>query len=107
MKIYTPVKNATGVWCNVYFQNGVGETNDPHLIEWFKSHGYEIEKSDVKVQKIEEIHQKEAPKNENPISDQFDSMTPNELRDWAKANGLGSKIKNIRNKEKLIEIIRG
>lgn len=107
MKIYTPVKNATGVWCNVHFQNGVGETNNPHLIEWFKSHGYKIEKSDFEVPKTEKISQKEAPKNENPISDEFDSMTPNQLRDWAKANGLGSKIKNIRNKEKLIEIIRG
>ena len=100
MKIYTPVKNATGVWCNVHFQNGVGETNDPHLIEWFKSHGYKTEKSNLEVPK-------EAPKKETPILDEFDSMTPNELRDWAKANGLGGKIKNIRNKEKLIEIIRG
>ena len=37
----------------------------------------------------------------------FDSMTPNELRDWAKANGLGGVIRNTRNKEKLLEIIRG
>ena len=37
----------------------------------------------------------------------FDAMTPNELRDWARANGLGGKIKNTRNKEKLLEIIRG
>ena len=37
----------------------------------------------------------------------FESMTPNELREWAKANGLGGVIKNIRNKEKLIELIRG
>ena len=37
----------------------------------------------------------------------FDSMTPIELREWAKANGFGNKIKNIRNKEKLIEILRG
>ena len=110
MKIYTPVKNATGVWCNVHFQNGVGETNDPHLIEWFKSHGYEIEenqKSCLKSSESDEISQNIEFKTENLVKDGFDSMTPNELRDWAKANGLGSKIKNIRNKEKLIEIIRG
>ena len=37
----------------------------------------------------------------------FDAMTPNELREWMKANGYGSKIKNIRNKEKLLELLRG
>lgn len=106
MKIYTPVKNATGVWCNVSFVNGVGETDNPHLIKWFKSHGYEIEKNEVYAEKYEEISQKEVCKTENQTLD-YDSMTPIELREWMKANGYGSKIKNIRNKEKLIEIIRG
>jgi hypothetical protein len=34
-------------------------------------------------------------------------MTPIELREWMRENGYGSKIKNIRNKEKLLEILRG
>lgn len=109
MKIYTPVKNATGVWCNVHFQNGVGETDDPHLIEWFRSNGYKIEESiesdeDVLNLVISDLN--DEIKTENGEID-FESMTPNELRDWARANGFGGKIKNIRNKEKLIEIIRG
>ena len=110
MKIYTPVKNATGTWCSVRFVNGVGETDNPHLIEWFKSHGYEVEE-EVKIEKTPtEILDKvlevveEVPQSNEP---DFDSMTPNEIRDWAKANGYGSKIKNIRNKEKLLEVIRG
>ena len=113
MKIYTPVINATGVWCNVRFVNGVGETDIPHLVEWFKSHGYKIEEIDenqtycLKLSGNKETSQNIEVKTENPISDDFDNMTPNQLRDWAKANGLGGKIKNIRNKEKLIEIIRG
>ena len=37
----------------------------------------------------------------------FESMTPNELREWMKENGYGLKMKNIRSKDKLIEIIRG
>jgi hypothetical protein len=37
----------------------------------------------------------------------FDAMTPLELREWARANGFGSKIKNTRDKEKLLKIIRG
>jgi hypothetical protein len=106
MKIYAPVKDATGVWCSVYFKNGVGETKNPHLIEWFRNHGYRIE--DEKVDLVEEIANEEVEvlthEVENP---DFESMTPIELREWMKANGLGSKIKNIRNKEKLIEIIKG
>jgi hypothetical protein len=96
MKIYTPVKGATGVWCSVYFQNGVGETKNPHLIEWFRNHGYRIEGDEVK-----------------PVVDvadatpDFDAMTFTELKKWANANGYGDKIKNIKSKSKLLEVIKG
>lgn len=106
MKIYTPVNNATGVWCNVRFVNGVGETDVPHLIEWFKRHGYRVEGSSPKVETTESVKIEVEPIGTTNLPN-LDSMTPNQLRDWAKANGLGGKIKNIRNKEKLIEIIRG
>ena len=99
MKIYAPVKNATGVWCNVHFQNGVGETDNPHLIEWFKKHGYAVDNTSSEVV--------ETPIKVETNEVDLDSMTPNEIREWAKANGFSSKIKNIRNKEKLLEIIRG
>ena len=98
MKIYAPVKDATGVWCSVYFKNGVGETKNPHLIEWFKNHGYKIEGENEEV-----------PTEVETVSNEldFESMSVDELREWMKSNGLGSKVKNIKNKEKLIEIIRG
>lgn len=107
MKIYAPVKDTNGVRASVRFVNGVGETDDPHLIGWFKSHGYGVEETNLVIEpqndevKVEndEIKADETPK--------FEDMTPNELRDWAKANGFGSQIKNTRNKEKLIEILRG
>ena len=38
MKIYAPIK-VTGVWSSVYFNNGVGETDNPLLIKWFEEHG--------------------------------------------------------------------
>lgn len=112
MKIYSPVKDATGVWASVRFVNGVGETNNPALIEWFRKHGYRIEKSvetatnhiEKSVEKCDETLEITAEKCDEP---NFESMTPNELRDWAKANGMGGIIKNTRNKEKLIELIRG
>lgn len=95
MKIYTPVKGATGVWCSVYFKNGVGETKKPHLIEWFRKHGYGVEGDHIK-----------AVVDVAAATPDFDSMTVAELKDWMKANGLGDKIKNNK-KAQLIEIIKG
>ena len=42
MKIYSPNKDYTGVSASVPFCSGAGETEDPHLIEWFKDHGYKV-----------------------------------------------------------------
>ena len=39
MKIYAPVDNVNGVYASVLFVNSVGETNNPALIHWFKTHG--------------------------------------------------------------------
>ena len=108
MKIYAPVKSANGVWCTVRFVDGVGETDNPSLIKWFAEHGYRLEEEHIAdVGKIVEEPTVEAveilPMDEEP---NFAIMTPNELRDWMKANGLGREMKNIRNKEKLIEIIK-
>ena len=116
MKIYAPVKDTNGVYASVRFTNGVGETDKPHLIEWFKNHGYSVEQCDISMEKPAEkcdIATIEVEEEEVEMmgyaerEPDFDAMTPNELREWAKANGYGSKIKNIRNKEKLIEILRG
>lgn len=46
-KIICPNKQYTGVSASVPFVNGVGETEDQHVIEWFKSHGYEVEEPDA------------------------------------------------------------
>lgn len=42
-KIYAPNKQYTGVSASVTFVNGVGETSNPHLIQWFREHGYTVE----------------------------------------------------------------
>jgi len=110
MKIYTPVKDATGTWCGVRFQNGVGETNNPRLIKWFKEHGYEMEGDEPTIEVKPSISIISTPNDiVEPQNDKvdLDSMNPNELRDWMKANGYGREIKNIRDKEKLLKIIRG
>lgn len=107
MKIYAPVKDANGVWATVRFVNGVGETDNPHLIEWFRNHGYKVplEESNSVITKVND----EVERNDDQVDDKpnFDDMTPVELREWMRTHGYASKIKNTRNKEKLLEILRG
>ena len=123
MKIYAPVKDFHGFRNNVRFVKGVGETDDNELIQWFINHGYTIEKSVEKcedsieklLEKCDEIESRRVEQAATVQSEDvgtvnqpdFESMTPNELREWMKENGYGFKIKNIRSKDKLLEIIRG
>lgn len=114
MKIYAPVKDFNGLRNNVRFVNGVGETDNQPEIEWFLSRGYIIEGEDcldylpyavgMPVEKCDEIIEKPIEKCDEL---DFESMNPLELRDWMRENGYGSKIKNTRDKEKLLKILRG
>lgn len=67
MKIYSPNRDYTGVSASVPFCNGVGETNDPHLIQWFKDHGYKVEESEAAP--IEETLAAEIPTEEAPAEE--------------------------------------
>lgn len=127
MKIYAPVKDANGIYASVRFVNGVGETDNPRLIEWFRSHGYKLSGKFTTTDNTDIIEESKpfevVPTGENDkfesenetvemmgYSDKeksFENMTPNELRQWMMENGFGSKIRNTRNKEKLLEILRG
>lgn len=49
--IKTAVENYTGNRAGIAFVNGVGETTDPHLIEWFGAHGYTVEVEEVEQKK--------------------------------------------------------
>lgn len=71
-KIIAPNKSYNGTSASVPFVNGVGQTDDPHLIQWFKENGYEIED--------------EAVKEEN--SSPFDNMSVDELMGFATENGI-------------------
>lgn len=50
-KIYAPNKQYTGISASVTFVNGVGETSDPHLIQWFREHGYTVVEDEEKEEK--------------------------------------------------------
>ena len=105
MKIYAPVKSTTGIYASVLFVNGVGETDDPALIQWFIEHGYEVE---GEGQSPTPFPNPKAVEEQRPTEQpDLDAMTPYELREWALENGFGNKIRNTRNKQKLLDIIRG
>lgn len=122
MKIYAPVKDANGVYASVRFINGVGETDNPRLIEWFKSHGYNVSIEDESNVVDESLNSIIEPQNDVieddddevemmgytekiPSLEELEQMSPYDLREWMLAHGYN--VRNTRNKEKLLEIIRG
>ena len=44
--IYAPNESYTGTSASVAFCNGRGSTDNPHLIQWFREHGYRVEEED-------------------------------------------------------------
>lgn len=118
MKIYAPVKDFNGLRNNVRFVNGVGETDDTNALDWFQSHGYKValiadngkkmsENDTVENNNLTDNSIEKSVEKCDKFEVDFDSMSADELRNWGRANGYGAKIKNTRNKEKLLEIIRG
>lgn len=71
-KIIAPNKQYNGVSATVRFINGEGETDDAHLIKWFKSKGYEVE---------------EAQKDNTPPN-QFEGKTLDELKAYAAEHNI-------------------
>lgn len=88
MKIYSPNKQYTGISASVTFVNGVGETDSPHLINWFKEHGYTVGETTY----IKEI-------NTNIML--FSNMKKEELIELCDEKGIPYNSKST--KEELIE----
>lgn len=84
MKIHAPNKQYTGVSAGVTFVNGVGETSDPYLLEWFRAHGYEAE--------------------EDETDNEFQGKTVDELKVYAAENGID--IGNASSEKGIIKKIR-
>jgi len=47
-KITAPAKGYSGTSASVKFEKGVGYTDNPRLISWFKRKGYEVEEEAAK-----------------------------------------------------------
>jgi hypothetical protein len=74
-KIYAPNKQYTGISASVAFAKGVGETDNPTLIEWFIEHGYEVEEEDKK---------QDPPKEPG----KFDGMDADQLKAYAAEHNI-------------------
>lgn len=98
MIIHAPVTSTTGVRATVRFINGVGKTDDPHLIEWFREKGYRLEEEEKPIY--------EFLADKYPGVD-FMSMDVPELREWMRENGYRMIIGNWKKKDKLLELMRG
>lgn len=88
--IKTVMPYFTGYRASLYFNNGVAETNDIHLIEWFRSHGYIVEVG-------QEAYAKE------PILD-LQELSIDALRVIAKENKVS--VGNTKSRDKLIAKIK-
>lgn len=58
-KVYAPNKNYSGISASVPFVNGVGECDTPHILDWFRIHGYTVVE-DGKAEPAEEAIELEA-----------------------------------------------
>ena len=54
-KILAPNKSYTGISASVPFCNGIGITDKPELIDWFKKHNYQVVEEENKEKSIEEM----------------------------------------------------
>ena len=98
MIIYAPVKDTNGVYASVRFINGVGRTDNEALRPWFIANGYRVTDEDMPIYDF--LAQK------YPDVD-FKGMGVPELREWMRENGYRMKVMNIKNKDKLLEVMRG
>ena len=93
-KILAPNKSYTGISAGVAFSNGVGETEDKSLIEWFYSHGYEIEEknNDEKQASLEEMKKEDLVKLATELEVDFTSKnTKDELIELIKTKQEANK----------------
>lgn len=67
-KVFAPNTQYTGLSASVMFLNGVAETDNENLLEWFESRGYTVERHEVEQEDIS-----------------IEKMTVAQLKEYAKA----------------------
>ena len=89
-KIYSPNKQYSGISASVAFAKGVGETENPTLLEWFRGHGYSVEEEE-----------KKEPSSINEMDvDQLRSYAEEHKIDIGNSTSLNGILKKITDAEK-------
>jgi hypothetical protein len=84
-KVFAPNKQYNGISASVLFTDGVGETEDPYLLEWFEQNGYTVESKDHAPEpKVDEL---------KTLKD----ISATELRDLAREKGIKGYSNMTRN----------
>lgn len=79
-KVIAPNKQYTGLSATVMFVNGIGETDNENLLQWFEEKGYTVERSELE-QDLNSLG--------NQVPDiQIEEMTVPQLKEYAKANDI-------------------
>lgn len=98
--IRTPVPQFNGYRGSVLFINGVGKTDDPRLIQWFKDKGYTV------YEDVKEVNMMDSAGTSTSIYERdpkpLEDMTAKELKEFAKSIGKGTYIGNTKDREKLL-----
>lgn len=81
-KIFAPNKEYGGISAGIQFSMGVGETSNPHLIEWFKSKGYTVELDAA------ELNLPVPDPDQDDGGSDLENMTVEELKFYAEENGI-------------------
>lgn len=92
-KVYAPNKQYNGISASVPFVDGVGDTEDPYLLEWFEQNGYTIEGKESSPE----------PSGDEQ-SKTLKDLSATELRDLAREKGV--KGYSNMSKDKLLEALR-
>jgi hypothetical protein len=92
-KINAPNKQYNGISASVVFTKGVGESDNPILLDWFKTHGYEVEE-------IDHDPPKEPEKFDGWDIDQLKGYAEEHSIDIGQASSVNGIIKKITEAEK-------
>lgn len=96
MLVYAPQK-VSGIYASVRFVDGVGETDNVHLLSWFKEHGYTIKN-------VPKIPEKPTEKIKVESVPEFAIMSPNEIKAWMTKNNIPQNYRGS-NHAKLVEYL--
>lgn len=102
IKIYAPNKRYTGLVAGVSFVNGVGETDNKYLINWFEEKGYILETEDNFIEDVEKAYELVVNEENKRV---LATLKVDELRELAKEKEIEG-YSNMKKKE-LIEVLEG